>query len=481
MGALPKGADIVIVGGGMSGLELAVELARAGAGDVAVLEAGPDSGGHVNAVNDPDLALRMWLEPGLDPHLWRPWTSGSAPHFETMAGLRRRVGGRSLYWHGVVLPLDSWALAEPWWPAGIINDLTESWDSGPSLYERVLSDIEVWRDGPALPESGLDVAGRRLRTVPQAIRQLPGGRFAAYTPRDRLASAGGAVRVISGAEVLEIRTDGGAVSGVQVALDGAREVHTVRSGIVVLAGGTVENSRLAIQVLRPAGLISEPRLGWLADKLAQGFIAPLDPAGLDPEILRLVDDEAFLCHRGDAGERSNLFVRFYRNAAGAAVVDAWAMGENLADEECVVECSPSPDDTPRWDSSVRVRYSDPDTESMGRQRDLLTKLLSEFDSTGSALDFPDPDHPDNTLETVLPTVATMLPGDPPAAWSGPLGSEYHESGTLAFGRMLTERHEVNGVPGLYVAGPAAYPRPGASNPSLTNLALARRLAGVLTR
>ena len=480
MGSLPDGADIVVVGGGMSGLELAVELARAGAGDVAVLEAGPDSGGHVNAANDPGDALRMWLEPGLDPHLWRPWASASAPHFETMAGLRRRVGGRSLYWHGVVLPLDPWALAEPWWPAEIVSDLTESWNSGPSLYDRVLSDVDQWRGGPALPETSIDVAGRHLRTVPQAIRNLAGGRFKAYSPRDRLASAGAAVRLWTGAEVLEVLTEGGAVCGVRVVMDGSPGVHTIRTRTVVLAGGTVENSRLAIQVLRPAGLIPEPRLGRLADKLVQGFVAALDPARVDPEVQRMADEEAFLFCSGDATERSNLFVRFYRNAAGASVVDAWTMGENLADDECVVECSPA--GAPRWDTSVDVRYSASDTESMARQRDVLTKLWNEFaPMAGPALSFPDADRPERTLETVLPAVDALLPGDPPLTWSGPLGSEYHESGTLAFGRILTDRHEVDGVPGLYVAGPAAYPRPGAANPSLTNLALARRLAGVLTR
>lgn len=483
MSTLPDHAEIVIVGGGMAGLGLAVELAQAGARDIVVLEAGPDSDGHVNATHDPDIALRMWLEPGLDPYLWRPWRSGSAPHFETMAGLRRRVGGRSLYWHGVVLPLEPWALAEPWWPAGVIKDLTVSWDGGSSLYQRVLADLDEWCGGSLGQGPKLDAGRFRLQTVPQAIRNLPGGRFLAYTPQERLAEAGDAIRLVTRAEVLDVQMGEGAVSGVRVVLDGQHVAHDVHAGIVVLAGGTIENARLAVQLLWPAGLIERPQLGRLADKIARGFIAPLDPVGLDPEILRLADRKAFLFQPSDDAGCSNLFAQFYRNAAGAVVVDAWAMGENLADEQCMVECSPT--DGLRWETTVRTGYTAADLESIAWQRDELTKLWTVLakggEGAGSVLRFPDPERPERTLASVAPKVGNLKPGDATVTWSGPLGSEGHESGTLAFGRMLTDRHEVRGVSGLYVVGPTVYPRPGGANPTLTNLALTKRLAVILTR
>ncbi|MGK8487782.1 GMC oxidoreductase [Nocardia asiatica] len=257
--------------------------------------------------------------------------------------------------------------------------------------------------------------------------------------------------------------------------------RTVRCGTVVLAGGTIECSRLAIQALQPAGLLEKARLDGLSDKIVHGFIAPLDAATLPPEVVRLADEEAFLYARGDETLRSNLFVRLSRNTVGAVLVDVWAMGEQLAGEHGTVECEPGAG--LRWETTVRAECSATDRESIARQRDELTAVWSAFAKesglAGSALKFPEFDQPERTLENVLPRLGALSPGQPPVTWSGPLGSEYHESGTLAFGRMLNARHEVRGMRDLYVAGPAAYPRPGAANPSLTNLALAKRLSGVL--
>lgn len=83
------------------------------------------------------------------------------------------------------------------------------------------------------------------------------------------------------------------------------------------------------------------------------------------------------------------------------------------------------------------------------------------------------------LEDVLPVLDTLEPRPEPIAWSGPLGSEYHESGTLPLGDVVDDDLAVRGITGLYAAGPCVYPRQGAANPSLTTLALSRRLAAHL--
>ena len=51
-----------------------------------------------------------------------------------------------------------------------------------------------------------------------------------------------------------------------------------------------------------------------------------------------------------------------------------------------------------------------------------------------------------------------------------VGSDFNDS---------YENHEFNHIKNLYAVGPSIFPRPGAANPSLTTLALSRRLAYIL--
>jgi hypothetical protein len=134
--APPDCADVLVAGGGMSGLELAKHLDHPLGPRTVVLEAGPGTDLlHVNAAHAAPLALRKWLQPSTDEFFWRPWVTASAPHYGLTAGLRRRVGGRSLYWHGVSLPLEDWALCEPYWPASVVTDLTTSCAGEAPLYD----------------------------------------------------------------------------------------------------------------------------------------------------------------------------------------------------------------------------------------------------------------------------------------------------------------------------------------------------------
>jgi choline dehydrogenase-like flavoprotein len=486
--ALPKSADIVIVGGGMAGLELAKELDRLGGRKVVVLEAGPaDDVAHINSVNDAQDALRFWLEPGVDPHHWLPWTSASEPHFKVMAGLRRRLGGRSLYWHGVILELEPWALAEPWWPAEIVEELTTRWQGGPGLYDVVRSELAAWTGPRADASEPLELGGHHLVPVPQAIRSAPGGdgqRWAAYSPAsywtaERRAAAG--TQIVPDAEVLTTTVSEGRVSGVVVRLPGESEPSVIHSDVVVVAAGTVENSRLVVQTLEQAGRPTDHTVHGLVDHIVQGFVAALPAEDLPAEIVGLADRDAFFYAPGPEETRSNLFVSLYRNSTGAVVFDVWTMGEQLPSEAGQVRCLPG--SSPQWEVQVSTEVSSVDRDVIAAQRDVLQRFWAAVpglvDTARPVLKFPSFDNPDQTLESLLLTVDAMAPTGLPMAWNGPLGSEYHESSTLPIGRLLTTEQEVVGVPGLYAAGPCVYPRPGAANPSLTSLALAKRLAAVL--
>ncbi len=120
----PRGATVVVVGAGLSGLELAAELLKAGVDDIVVLEAGQKNAlDHTNSQLDPSESFHFWQTPELDPAFHRPWFSNSPPHYSGVVGLRRGVGGRSLYWRGVTLQIEDWALADPVWPTAIREDL----------------------------------------------------------------------------------------------------------------------------------------------------------------------------------------------------------------------------------------------------------------------------------------------------------------------------------------------------------------------
>jgi choline dehydrogenase-like flavoprotein len=142
---LPHEAGILIVGGGLAGLELAKHLDLAGVDDVLVIEAGAGHDlRHVYSANDAAVADRLWTDEHSDQYFVRSWESCTEPHFSVGSGIRQRLGGRSLYWHGVLLPVEEFALADPAWPASVVEELTYSWQDGPSLYARVQADLAAW-------------------------------------------------------------------------------------------------------------------------------------------------------------------------------------------------------------------------------------------------------------------------------------------------------------------------------------------------
>lgn len=484
----PERCDVLVAGAGMSGLELARHLDHRSGPRTVVLEAGPgDDLLHVNAAYPPAQALRKWLQPATDEFFWRPWDTASAPHYGLTAGLRRRVGGRSLYWHGVSLPLEDWALCEPHWPASLVRDLTASWSGGPPLYERVRADLAEWCGRPlAEPAPPVTIGRFSFLPTPQAIRPHRAGdgtRWQAYSPADYWVHGPGrdstTVRVYSGLEVQSVHVNGGRAAGL-VTRDAAGRTRLLAADTVVLAVGTIENTRLGLQALHDAGNRGGRVRAGLADHLVHGVVGVLAADTVPGDLLALAERDTFL-YSPCPEARSNLFLRLSLNSAGAVVFDSWAMGEQLPGTACVVECVG--DDGGPWRAVVRAGLSVADTAVVTGQRDRLAALWADFSGPlgrdVAAPVFPDFDRPSRMLEDVLPTLETLEPQAAPLAWSGPLGSEYHESGTLPVGEILDADLQFRDVPGLYAVGPCTYPRPGAANPSLTNLALSRRLAGQL--
>lgn len=469
----------VVIGGGLAGLEVARQLVEHDAGPVLVLESGPAGDPrHTNVTHPPAAAAALWLEPQDDPYFRRPWSSANPPHFAGSAGLRSRLGGRSLYWYGVSLPMDPWALRS--WPAGIVADLTGSWCGGPSLYDLVSADLGVTGapDRPAVSFGSL-----RLRQVPRAATAAGApGRWAAWSPLDHwrdpvtgeVTGWPPGLTVRTGCTVRRITTTGGRADGVEFLDHDTGVVQRIAADQVVIAAGTVESSRLAIQALAGAG--AEPRLGGLADHIAQGFFVRLDATRL-PRPLPLRPGTYYLPVEA---ARSILFVSLWRVSRTEMAFDVKINGEQAPDPGSRVVCDPA--GTQPWPCAVHAALSPADRRLIEDQRavlgDVWSTVAAAFGLTGD-LGFGSFERPESPNTVVLEHHRDSVPIGVPLTWSSPLGAEDHEGGTLPLGRVLTTDHEFRDVPGLYAAGPATFPRIGAANPSLTTIALARRLARIV--
>ncbi len=468
-----------MVGAGMAGLAVAAELGRRGRESVAVLEAGPDRGrAHVQAEHTSDEALRLWLRPESDPDFRRPY-EGDDGAYGDLAGLRRRVGGRSLYWGGVLLPVEPWALCEQW-PKEVVTELTETWDGGPSLYQRVVDDMVGWgAEPPGAP--GLTLGALDFDRTPHATRPEPAGGWSAFSPLAWWEDDGDPrvrrVPILAEHDVLGVRVDDGRATGVLVRTEDG-EPRELRANRVVLAAGTVMNSRLAIQALAASDAAAPRELPGLVDKISQGFTVAFDADRL-PDAVRAAAHDGHVYHRtGTADGRSNQFVRFSEGVNGQVNMDSWTMGEQVRGPHSQVRCTGRDAGEWPWPTAVHAPLDAADAPVLATQRRLLGELWSEMARLLGVPAEPlrfSPRHGSPDLAARLTAVRTPKP----LTYSFPLGSEQHEAGTLAFGEVLDEQHQFTAVAGLYACGPSVMPRTGAANPSMTTLALGKRLGAIL--
>ncbi|MCV7116735.1 FAD-binding protein, partial [Mycobacterium nebraskense] len=251
-------ADVVVVGAGLSGLECASAIVAGGVDDVLVVETG---GAHAGTAGAAPLR----------------WGSTAPPHY-SWDGRTSVVGGRSLSWHGVVLRLEAWALADQAWPDPARSALRGQSAGAVGLYDQVERDLADWAGGSLTPDrrgegrlAGVLASGR---AVPQAVRPDGNGGWRAYTPLDRCmhwtapGERAGRPRLRAGCQVLNVVTRAGRVTGVRVRDMCTGDVEAVATRTVVLAAGTLDNTRLVAQL---AGADRPPAFTGLNDHLVQGF------------------------------------------------------------------------------------------------------------------------------------------------------------------------------------------------------------------
>ena len=441
-------ATAVVIGGGLAGLETAWELHRRGVRDVLVVEpaSGPRSGGRASV-----------------------WDTARPPHYVGTGSPAAAVGGRSLLWHGVVLRLEPWALAAPWWPVEVVEALRPA--VGEGLYDRVEGDLERWVGRPL--SAGVDadevLAGRLLaaglagaRPVPQAVRD-----GVAYSPLQHWAGRATAPRIQTGWSAIELVP--GRVPGVRLgAIDGRAE-RVVSGDAVVLAAGALETTRLVLQAVGASGRVPT----GLNDHLVQGFVALVPPSALGFPAATA----AFAFVAGSADSRSNLFVRVRPRPEdpGLVLLDVWEMGEQLPEGQTSLTVVRG--DPPPWHARVHPDLSERDRELLAGQRSRLRTTWSALGASSALPDFPDLLTEPVGFDTAS---ARLSPGTGPQVYAWPLGAVQHEGGSLPLGGDLVDgAGAVRAVPGVHVVGPAVLPRAGAANPSLTTLALARRTGALL--
>lgn len=468
--ALPGACDVCILGAGPAGIVTALELAR----------------------QRPDLHLVLLEAGGLEPpqvgedDAYCAESTGEFPY--PLEGSRLRyLGGTSNHWGGWCRPLDEEDFARRAWVPRSGWPLTrtqlEPW------YRVAARWCEIAHDDYA----GREIeAGFGARILPLEDSALLQHRFFRFSPPTRFGTryrqdlaASENVDLLLHATATGLEWAGARVTGVRVSTGQAARA-TLRAGQVVVALGGVESTRFLLMqkaAAAPGSGLASPLLGrCFADHYGRTFAGALLPAGLEYDRM----DEhprgplmPVLCLRREAQEafRSTNFCLLPAPLPqppdlGPAYADNAALG--LAGSahwyyrlSMIVEPIPDPESrivlTDALDAlgmprlRLQWRFSPPD---YAPARESLRAVGRELGVLGLG-----------RLQTLpLDQAATGMPG---------VGMHH-----LGSARMATDAGEgvvdpqcrVHGTENLHVASSAVFPAFGFSNPTLTIVALAARLA-----
>ena len=476
---IPEGCSVLVVGAGMSGLGTALELSERGARDIVVVDPGPFTGFEhrsrtPNTVPLPDTP---------------PWWRSASPHYAELPGVTGPPGGRPRCWPGVLLP-GSRRVLERHWPNDTADRLLAE---GPGSYRAVTEELLDWQRtcGDARPDRAPDDPREELRAlwpdlslepVPQAGWSVdgPDGRLVwAYSPLMAWAHRGLArhaglelPRVVSGPRAISVLVEAGSVRGVRLATpDGG--IREVRADVVVLAAGTLENTRLYAQALAEAG-DAVTRWPGLNDHVTHGYAVPL-PSALAERWTR--SDHRFLWSDHEEELNANLFMEVHAAGLAEPVLDLWWMAQQEEPFRDEVRFDPpdrtalgSGEDT-AWAGQVTASFSPADEEEIRRRDEITGKLLEALD-VGIA--------EERGLVDFDPAAKAALATGTAHHYVSRLGTADHEAGTVPLGRRLDFGGRSPSVGNLFVTGPATFPTAGAANPSLTILALAAHTAEAIT-
>jgi hypothetical protein len=471
-------AAIAVVGGGMAGLELATSLASRPGLEIEVFERGPFiRREHIDwdtAVYAGDEKTQRWTA--------KDWGAGG--------GLSERLGGRSLCYHGILLEIESSALVD--WPCEWADLLADPEGAYSEVRESLATEF------PELAPRALSPAAVRLgmKSVPQAAYlDTHSQGFRAYSPLPRalrLAETGDSLR-ITRAAVQRLRRTANGDWSIDL-IDAAGNAFTRgQFQCCVLAASAISNVTLLTQTLEQelttritdhfcAGAIIRLPPGDGLDtfrhrKLWSGYIPvpslatnifvqerpPLPNGDRFVEVFAVIEQGS---GRGDYSEltaipaKDGCAPRTYITGKVSTNDTARVTNVNCHVRKIVNEIAKGiPDDVTREDHRADPSQHD-GCVPRGQENPGLLKFDDAYDAlTGhqTAGAFARFDHPYGAFEH--------------EACSHPVGVD----GPLA----VTSHLELASLPGLYLAGPGNFARPGAANPALTILAMSRLLAATI--
>jgi choline dehydrogenase-like flavoprotein len=464
-----SGCEVLVIGSGTSGLTTALELSHLGVEKVLVVD-------HGNFVGFSHKSRMVEPHPLTVPAA--SWHSSSR-HYAALPGLTSSVGGRSRCWYGVVIPVDTRTLTERW-PHSTVNGLL---GDGLGSYYATINDLEEWRGesvrcaqsesdetlGKALsavfPRASLEV-------VPQAGHCLstPSGRkWWTYSPL--LAWKHKGIRryrahplptIAYGFQALRLTLRGGRVTGALFQLsDGSR--RKIAADVVVLAAGTLENSRLYAQALADEGAM---RCVWpgLNDHLEHGFIVPISQSLLKwwskPE-------RAFLWAHFEPVFGANLFVDIHAGGLPEPILDVWWMAQQVEPFNDSIHFNTGGE---IWSGSIRAGLSSSDCRAIAARDEYALEILQALSVHESE---------SKPLRDYRSAIEEALTSRKAIKYLNPLGTADHEAGTVSLGKHLAFGGRAHWSSNFFVTGPASFPPAGAANPTLTILALATQTAAVI--
>lgn len=473
------------MGAGLAGLEFATAV-RDYSGRTLIVEAGPDNGMHHKDAARVGSPNPTWQNTSLDPDFRRRALSSHGVHYADAFGIRERVGGRSLYWHGVCLPIERPALIDPKWPHEVVAQLSANSQS-PGSYRETLDRLSAWRGADISAVRGareeslimhLRDKGYSAEAVPQAARQEVMNSSIAQIPyvpplNAVLNSKKSQIQLLSGFRVIDIKPDRRGIS-----LNGYREgvAASLRADRVVLACGAIENTRLIGQILADARASDAITFTGLNDHVVVGYVLDA-PAGRLP--LPNLHERAFV-YASDYRPSCNLFIDIRPERDGRIRATVWAMGEIQGPTDCVTVMRAELDEEVRVTSNAepeRSRGFAIQLDALGSSIERVFGLArEELNLASIRFDAGRPSY----LDALTKISNLRTDGSRAEPYCYPLGAVDHEGGTLPLGGILDIHGRLPELPSLSVLGPVTFPRSGIANPSLTTLSLARQHARLWT-